>query len=75
MGYIICAEVDLTDEDNHRGSVEKTKATCLRVLSEKDNHVTFDIRGDFHRQQELTKKMCIDLIDSGFTCFSIHHSY
>ena len=37
--------------------------------------LTLDIRGDFDKQQELTRWFCNQLIDAGVLTFEIHHSY
>ena len=72
MGYIIVAEVDTTSADNHHAKIETVDA---RILSNHDGKISFDIRGDFDNRKQLTKDLCITLIDSGFLEFSIHHSY
>lgn len=72
MGYIICAEVDLLDEENIGGVISTVKA---RILSERNNIVTFDIKGEFGKQPELVTNLCQTLVDSGFYSFSIRHSY
>ena len=72
MGYIITAEIDTTCEENGSGDIKKVKA---RTLSRRDGYITFDIKGTFGEQRELTKKLCDDIIDAGFVSFSIGHSY
>lgn len=72
MSYIITAEVDTSSEEHYHGRVEDVDA---RILREEDNRVTFDIPGDFQKQEELTRKLCNSLIDAGFISFTIHHSY
>jgi hypothetical protein len=72
MSYIIVAEVALDVEENHAGKVEKVDA---RILSRRGENITFDIRGEFGKEKELTKKMCMALINAGFVSFDIRHSY
>ena len=72
MSYIICAEVNLEAEENHAGKIENVEA---RTLSTKRNYITFEIHGEFDKQKELTKKLCLTLIESGFVAFEIRHSY
>ena len=73
MSYIITAEVFTDVEENLGGDISKVDA---RILSQRENGtVTFDIRGDFHNQKELTRKLCNTLIDAGFVSFIIGHSY
>lgn len=72
MSYIITAEVFTAVEENLSGDISKVNA---RILSKRDGSITFDIRGDFYKQQELTRKLCNTLIDAGFVSFTIGHSY
>jgi hypothetical protein len=72
MGYIITGKGFTDIEENLSGDVSKVDA---RVLSKRDGEITFDIRGDFYKQKELTKKLCNTLIDAGFVSFEIGHSY
>ena len=72
MSYIITAEVFIDGEDNLNGDITKVNA---RILSKREESITFDIPGDFYRQKELTKNLCTTLIDAGFISFSIGHSY
>jgi hypothetical protein len=72
MSYIIIAEVRLDLEENMHGDIKKVNA---RILSKNNNSIVFDIPGDFHNQQELTKQFCNTLVDAGFFQFEIKHSY
>jgi hypothetical protein len=72
MSYIIVAEVFTNVEENLSGDISKVDA---RILSKGDWSITFDIRGDFYKQRELTRKLCNTLIDAGFVSFTIGHSY
>ena len=72
MGYIICAECYLDDEDNHGAVIEDVNA---RILSKDKDKITFDVRGDFFNNKEIAKNLCLSLIDAGFLAFEIQHSY
>ncbi len=72
MGYIICAECELDDEDNHGAVIEDVNA---RILNKEKDKITFDVRGDFSNNKEITKNLCLSLIDAGFLAFEIRHSY
>ena len=72
MSYIITAEVFRYKEENFRGDIKLVNA---RILSESEGLIIFDIPGDFLKQKELTKELCLSLIDAGFISFSINHSY
>jgi len=72
MSYIITAEVRKNSEENILGKPEKVDA---RILAEDQYTIEFDVRGDFKKQKELTKKLCISLIDAGYLSFEIGHSY
>ena len=72
MGYIIYAECDLGDEDNYGAVAEDVSAGILR--KDKDT-ITFDVKGDFSSNKEITKSLCLSLIDAGFLAFDIRHSY
>ena len=72
MSYIITAGVSRATEENCHGNIMAVEA---RILSDDGNRITFDIPGDFHRQAELTLKLCTTLINSGFYSFDIGHSY
>jgi len=72
MSYIITAEVFINAEENLSGDISKVTA---EILSERDCRITFSIRGDFHKQGQLTKQLCNTLIDAGFLSFDIGHSY
>ena len=66
MGYIITGKGFTDIEENLSGDVSKVDA---RVLSKRDGEITFDIRGDFYKQKELTKKLCNTLlIFTGVSC-------
>lgn len=72
MSYIVVANVDVTDEDN--AGADKT-AVEARILAERNGEITFDVSGDHQRKKELTLQMATTLINAGFYCFEIHHSY
>lgn len=72
VAYIITAELSKSVEENSQGNIMAVEA---RILSEKGDRITFDIPGDFHRQAELTLKLCTTLINAGFYSFEIGHSY
>lgn len=72
MGYIITAEVYTDKEENYGAKIEDVDA---RILSQRAGAITFDVRGDFDAQKELTRKLCNSLIDAGFVSFAISHSY
>jgi hypothetical protein len=74
VSYIICAEVRLDTEMNIGGDHEKVNASILH-WDRGQYRLTFDIPGIWGKQQELTKKLCSDLIDAGFVEFEIRHSY
>jgi len=72
MGYIICAECNLDDVDNSGAIIEDVNA---RILNKEKDKITFDVRGDFYNNDEITKNLCLSLIDAGFLAFEISHSY
>ena len=72
MSYIITAEVYTDREENLLGVAENVAA---RVVSSRSGYIEFDIRGDFGNQNEITKSLCMSLIDAGFLSFGITHSY
>ncbi len=72
MSYIITAEVSLTAEENMGGRVELVEA---RILSRTPYRILFDIKGNFHKDKELTLDLCKSLINAGFISFDISHSY
>ena len=72
MSYIIVATVSLEAEENFFGNIENVDACILRQWK---GYINFDIRGDFSKSKELTKKLCNTLIDAGFISFEIRHSY
>lgn len=73
MSYIITARVYTKCEENFHGDLARVNA---RVLDKNDDGlITFDIPGEFGKQQELTLQLCKTLIDAGFVSFDIGHSY
>jgi hypothetical protein len=74
MSYIVCAELYLDAEMNLGADIQKVDA---RILYEDKNRkrITFDVRGEFGKQQEITMKLCKTLIGAGFVEFEIRHSY
>ena len=72
MSYIITAEVRKDSEENIFGKPEKVNA---RILSETQHTIEFDVKGDFYKQKEITKNLCMSLIDAGYLSFEIGHSW
>jgi hypothetical protein len=72
MSYIVVAEVSLTSETNLYGDIALVNA---RVLSQTESQITFDLKGDFTLQKEITSQLCSTLIATGFIEFEIRHSY
>jgi hypothetical protein len=72
MSYIICADVPLWTDMNHRGKPETVKA---RILSRTDSKICFDVQGEFCEEQARTLALCKSLIKAGFVEFDISHSF
>jgi len=53
------------------------KNDFIRLLSydEFEEITKLDMRGDFDKQIELTRKFCNALLDAGIYEFNIHHSF
>lgn len=72
MSYIVVVEVDLSDEDNHRGNVDDVK---VRTLAKDGDVIKFDAPAQHNTAVEVTKEIVNAVLDAGFVAFEVHHSW